>query len=477
MILSTSRNLTKTLITTYLFMPYEFHLATNSSTLIRKSVYDVENFVYSLRSIIEFFTKCFTSAAIVVFLFFTDYKIALIVSTLMVVALIIMFMILRPKIRKIAKEVQERNDENFKFLSQSFNGIKESKISNTEQYFINVYDGNREKINKRKLSQALLASLPGHTIELLGILGVCMALGFALAIGQPHTEIVVAFTAFAYAIVKLLPSVTSISTALTDMSFYKISVDSLYSDLKSNLANTLDISKRKVDVKALPFNSEISINNMSFAYKGNQARNVLNNVSINIKKNTSVAFFGKSGSGKTTIVDLILGLLDSTNGTIKVDGVDIKMNKEAWRENISYIPQNIFLIDDTIRNNVAFGLNSKTINDELIWSALEKAQLKEYVLSLKDGLDTIVGERGIRMSGGQRQRIGIARAFYRNTNVIVFDEATSALDVETESQILSHVSKFSKNHTLIIITHRFNTIEHFCDKIFEIKNGKVSILK
>ncbi len=176
------------------------------------------------------------------------------------------------------------------------------------------------------------------------------------------------------------------------------------------------------------------------------------------------------------MVDLILGLLKPTTGKILCDGFDINDNVKGWRDNLSYIPQNIYLTDDTIRNNIAFGIDKEDIDDSKIWDALEKAELKSFVENSSNGLDTIIGEHGIRLSGGQRQRIGIARAFYRNTNIIVFDEATSALDYETESNILNHVAKYSTDHTLIIITHRLNTIE-ICDHIYKIKGGELTQTK
>ena len=230
------------------------------------------------------------------------------------------------------------------------------------------------------------------------------------------------------------------------------------------------------DHKPLSFNKEISVNNIEFAYTLAPDKIILNDVSCIIKKNTSVAFCGESGAGKTTMIDIILGLLKLQQGTITCDGVDIQTNMKGWRDNISYIPQTIFLMDDTIRRNIAFGIADKNINDDMIWDALEKAQLYKFVKALPNGLDTVIGERGVRLSGGQRQRLGIARAFYRNTNIIVFDEATSALDYENEKKILDHVNQYASDHTLIIITHRLNTIEN-CDHIYKIANGGIEQVK
>ena len=259
---------------------------------------------------------------------------------------------------------------------------------------------------------------------------------------------------------------------------------------KANYINQRCLSPKKISKKlSVDFDSKVNSTTLKNGCKRNSLKlfnesldifevsvKVLNNVNVVIKKNTSVAFSGVSGAGKTTMIDLILGLLPCREGSIYCDGVNIKDNMRGWRKNISYIPQNIYLSDDTIRNNVAFGIEKDKIDDQKLWSALEKAQLKEYVEGLPNGLDTIIGERGVRMSGGQRQRIGIARAFYRDTNIVVFDEATSALDYETEKNILEHVSQYSSNHTLIIITHRLNTIDS-CDCIFKVENGGISQIK
>ena len=469
--LSYSRKLTKKLMTSYLLFPYEFHLDNNSSTLIRKSTYDVEAFTHAITDLLNLVTKMTSITAIVIFLFIQDWKVTLILLALILVFSFVVLKIVKPKSKEYGRQLQKYNSDNYKYLSQAFNGIKESKISNTEPFFINVYDKNRIIINKYYLKKAVLNSVPGHTLELVGMLGICLALSVIILIGTPSSQIVLTFSAFAYAIIKILPSVTGVTTVINNLQFYEVSVKSLYDDIKLTEDNEYFEEDGK-NIDGLPFEQEICASNVTFYYNSIPDRLVLNDVSFKIKKNTSVAFYGSSGAGKTTAIDLILGLLPCRAGQITCDGIDISKNLRGWRRNISYIPQNIYLSDDTIRNNIAFGINSNSIDETRIWDAIDKAQLKDYVMSLPDGLDTIIGERGVRMSGGQRQRIGIARAFYRNTNIIVFDEATSALDYETEKSILNHVSKFSKDHTLIIITHRLNTIDT-CDSIFKVEDGRV----
>lgn len=473
--MSYSRKLTKKLMSTYLLFPYEFHLNNNSSTLIRKSTYDVNNFTASVTAILNFLVKIVSAIGIVVFLFIQDWKVTAILAGLILVFSFIVLKVVKPKAKKYGKELQKLNSNNYKYLSQAFNGIKESKIGNSESYFTNIYDYNRGNINSIDLKRIVLNSIPGNTLELIGMLGICISLAVVILLNTESSDIIVTFSVFAYAVLKLLPSVTTITTTINNLQFYETSVNSLFDDIKMT-ENADFVESNEKDVKQLPFEKQINVSGVGFYYSSIPDRKVLSDVNLTIKKNTSVAFSGASGAGKTTMIDLLLGLLPCREGFISCDGVDIKDNMRGWRKNISYIPQTIYLSDDTIRNNVAFGISKNKIDDKKMWEALEKAQLKEYVESLPNGLDTVIGERGVRMSGGQRQRIGIARAFYRNTNIVVFDEATSALDYETEKNILDHVSQYSSDHTLIIITHRLNTIDS-CDCIFKVEDGHISQVK
>lgn len=474
-VMSYSRKLTKRLMTTYLLFPYEFHLDNNSSTLIRKSTYDVGNFTASVTSLLNFIVTIVTCITLVIFLFIQDWKVTLILSGLVTIFAIIVLKIVKPISKRYGVELQKLNSNNYKYLSQAFNGIKESKIGNSESYFTNVYDANRVRINNLDLRRTVINSIPGHTLELIGMLGICLALAIVILSGVSASDIVVTFSVFAYAVIKLLPSVTTITGTINNLQFYEVSVNSLYNDIKIT-ENTSYAESAETNIKTLPFNDEIKVNNVSFYYNSIPDRLVLKDVNLTIKKNTSVAFSGMSGAGKTTMIDILLGLLPCREGFVSSDGVDIATNMRGWRKNISYIPQNIYLSDDTIRNNVAFGIERSKINDEDIWKALEKAQLKEFVENLPKKLDTVIGERGVRMSGGQRQRVGIARAFFRNTNIVVFDEATSALDYETERNILEHVSQYSSDHTLIIITHRLNTIDS-CDCIYKVEDGHINQIR
>ena len=464
------------LIHIYLSMPYEYHHYNNSSTLIRKATYDVDIFCNALSGLLSFLVKIATSITIIVYLFINSWITTLIVGGFLSIFALFTIFILRDKNRKLGAKIQELNSNNYKYLYQSFSGIKESKISNTEAFFINQYVTNINNINGYSIRRIMYASIPGHTLEFVGIIGLVVSLLITLLLGsQENFEIISIFAVFAYAIIKLLPCVTEITSYFNNFAYYSSSVNTIYNDLGE--VTKLESQIEKYDNNdSLSFQKSFMLNNVSFSYKDDPEKMVLKNVSFEIQRNTSNAISGNSGVGKTTLVDIMLGLLKPTLGSITCDGKNINDNVRGWRENISYVPQTIYLMDDTIRNNVAFGIEGKNVDDNKIWDSLEKAQLKAFVEQSPDGLDTIIGEGGIRLSGGQRQRIGIARAFYRNTNIIVLDEATSALDYETERNILDHISQYSKDHTLIIITHRLNTIES-CDYIYKINDGEINCIK
>lgn len=470
------RRMTTKLMAIYLSMPYEYHHANNSSTLIRKATYDTNEFSEAVEGLLNMVVYVTTSSTIIIYLFVSSWIVTLIVGSMLVIFAFVSLQVIKKNTRRYGKKVQELRSYNYKYLSQAFNGVKESKISNTEDYFIEQYSKNIDLINNYLLKRTMTASFPGKTIEFVGIFGVALALLIIISIkNEDNYQIIQTFAVFVYALLRLLPCVTGITSYINNFAYYSASVDSIAKDLEE--VNRLEDSIDKIgNYSHMDFNEEISLNNVSFAYSDDVNKKILDNVNIKIKKNTFVAISGSSGAGKTTLIDIILGLLKPSEGFVLCDGINVNDNIRGWRDNLSYIPQNIFLIDDTIRNNVAFGIEPQNIDDDKIWDALEKAQLKEFVLNSQNGLDTIIGERGIRLSGGQRQRIGIARAFYRNTNVIVFDEATSALDYETENNILQHVSKYSNDHTLILITHRLNTIE-VCDYIYKIDKGVVKCIK
>ncbi|MFA7074984.1 MAG: ATP-binding cassette domain-containing protein, partial [Endomicrobiaceae bacterium] len=314
-----------------------------------------------------------------------------------------------------------------------------------------------------------LQQIPRLFIETVVVSIVLLMIILLLSRGMNALTIITQIAVFAMASFRLMPSMNRMHVALSAMIYYKPSLDIIYKDLKKTVNS--EVFKEEEN-KEINLKYGISVQNVSYKYP-NTEKMILNRISLDIKYGQSVAFIGQTGAGKTTIVDLILGLLLPTEGKIMVGDVEIHKNRKNWSAKIGYVPQYIFLVDDSIRNNINFYNNSAVIDDERTWKAAEQAQLKDFIESLPQGLDTIVGERGIRLSGGQRQRIGIARALYNKPELLVLDEATSSLDNETEKAVIGAIDNLYGKITMIVVAHRLTTIEK-CDVIYKLNNGEIT---
>ena len=309
-------------------------------------------------------------------------------------------------------------------------------------------------------------------METVCICGLLLFMSTRIYLGADMASFVPVMSVFAIAAVRMLPSFNRISGCIGAITFNKASVDAVYNDLKEIEGLRVQFEEDSKDSVEVTLNDVLSIQNVTFAYPSKPDKVILNNVSIKIPKNSSVAFIGPSGAGKTTLADVILGVLKPQEGRVFCDDMDVYEHLHSWHKIVGYIPQSIFLIDDTVRANVAFGIDEKEINDEKVWEALEEAQLADFVREQKDGLYSRVGDRGVKLSGGQRQRIGIARALYSNPQILVLDEATSALDTDTETAVMEAIDSLAGSKTMIIIAHRLTTIKN-CDVVFEVRNGSV----
>ena len=347
-----------------------------------------------------------------------------------------------------------------------------------ENYFINEYAacGNGYVNAVRKYS--LYGALPRYLIETVAIISMIGYMMFALGNGTDMTALIPQLTVLAAAASRLLPSANRINNYLSSMAFFEPIVMNVSENLQEdihdeNVNYDAEAYRIQTDVEKLPVTKEIEMKDITYIYPKTDVK-ILDHADMHVPVGKSVGIVGKSGAGKTTLVDAMLGLLTPAEGAVFADGVDVQSNYQGWLKNIGYIPQTIFMLDTTIRKNVAFGIPDDQIDEEKVWKALREAQLDEYVKGLPDGLETSIGERGIRLSGGQRQRIGIARALYEDPEVMVLDEATSALDGETESAIMDSINRFHGKKTLIIIAHRLQTIEK-CDLVYRVEDGKVCV--
>jgi ABC-type multidrug transport system fused ATPase/permease subunit len=379
---------------------------------------------------------------------------------------------------KAGKDNQDYYSGLYKWIYESVTGIKEIKVANKENYFINGYaDCGAGYVNAVQ-KYNLYNSTPRLLIETIAIAGMIGYMLAVMAAGTSLTNLLPQLTVLAAAAARLLPSANRINNYLTSIAYFEPFLDNVSENLQDEIHdesinyNSQDY-RVKTAVDKLPVKNEIKMEGITYKYPGTD-KLILDKADMTIPVGKSVGIVGTSGAGKTTIVDVLLGLLEPEEGKIYADGVDVMTNYTGWLKNIGYIPQTIFMTDSTIRKNVAFGVPDDEIDDNKVWQALKEAALDEFVKELPEGLDTEIGERGIRLSGGQRQRIGIARALFEDPEVLVLDEATSALDNDTEAAIMDSINRLHGRKTLVIIAHRLQTIEK-CDMIYSIGDGKATI--
>lgn len=472
-IFNNQQRLSVKMMKSYMKQDYLFHVSKNVAEFQRNITNDVNGFFTVVLNVLQFLAEFSVSVVLVVFLFVKDW-----VSTVAVASLLFLFLLFFAGFFKkvLVKKGEESRQANLlvtKWLLQSFSGIKEVKVTNAEPFFISNYDKQYKKCATVQRQQSILTYLPRPVMETVCICSLLFAMIIKLTVAKSDiTSFVTTLSVFAVASFRMLPSFNKITGYLSGMMFNKPSIDAVYNDLKEIEALLDKKTVDRQDTREVTFEDCIKLNNVSFQYPEND-KWVLRHADLEIKKNTSVALIGASGAGKTTAADLILGILEPQAGAVTIDGINIKECMSSWHENIGYIPQTIYLMDDTIRANIAFGVPEAEIDDEAIEQAMKEAQLDVFVHSLKEGTGTVVGDRGVKLSGGQRQRIGIARALYRTPKVLVLDEATSALDNETEKEVMQAIDGLHGTRTMIVIAHRLSTIKK-CDRIYEVGNGLIT---
>lgn len=456
--------------------PYEYYLNADTAVIQRNITSDVNNMYGLILSMLQFTSECIVFTCLVCVLLMVDAKMILCIAVLLVAVLVIIKVILKPIMVRAGKENQDYYSGLYKWIEQSVMGIKEIKIANKENYFINEYAKCGAGYVGAVQRYNIFNSTPRLLIETVCVAGLVLYMMIIMLNGAKVTEMMPQLATFAMAAMRLLPSANRINNYLTSISYFEpffmgVS-DHLQDEIHDDAVDyNADTYLQKKEVDKLKLENEIALKDIVYHYP-NSEELIFDHADMTIPVGNSVGIVGTSGSGKTTVVDILLGLLQLENGQILADGVEVREHYEQWLKNIGYIPQTIFMIDSTIRKNVAFGYADDEIDDEKVWNALKEAQLDEFVRSLPEGLDTSIGERGIRLSGGQRQRIGIARALLEDPEVLVLDEATSALDNETEAAIMDSINRLHGKKTLIIIAHRLQTIEK-CDMVYRVEHGKV----
>lgn len=457
----------------FLNRPYEEYLGADIPTVFRITDSDIPHTFSLMLSLIQLASEVVVSCLIFVMLLIMDTAMTLFILILFGTMTLLIIKVFKPRLNKIGSKNQSIQSRIAKWRIQAIYGLKDVKVLNREEFFVrNYYESGRIGANVAT-TYAVMNNTPRLLIETVFIVGV---LGFLMVFirgGGDMSLMVSTVSAFGVAAMRVLPSVNRINTYITQISYTQPSLDFVYQNLQEGMKTDAMLAERRANSQKekLKLEHQIELNHISFHYPDSD-KDIFTDAHMVVPKGKSVGIIGTSGAGKSTIVDILLGLLHAQRGEITCDGIDIFKNYESWLAQVGYIPQSIYLIDESIRDNIAFGIDEDKMDEKRIWEVLEEAQLKEFVEELPQGLDTTIGDRGVRLSGGQRQRIGIARALYHDPEILVFDEATSALDNDTEAAVMDAVNSFHGKKTMIIIAHRLNTIEK-CDMIYKVEDRKL----
>lgn len=460
------------LVDGYLSMPYEFHLTRNSAELIRNAYDNVQQLVGSVyKPMAQLFAETVLVIVMLGILLIASPVATVTVALLMALTVGLTFLFVQPRLKRLGQQRHHGARSSLQHLQQGLGGLRDIKILHREHSFTRSFVRARREMAKAQYWRAALRYVPRVAIETVFLLFVLGAL--AIATLQETTEAILSTLGlFAYAGLRVQPSLQKIANGLNDLRFAEAPVTELARDLGMLEAHLDERDRTDEDHTPLPFEDAVRFDHVSFRYAGAD-EDALRDIDLEIRRGESIGIAGATGGGKTTLVDLFCGLLLPTEGKITVDGVDLSVHSRAWQRNIGVVHQSSFLTDDTLRRNVAFGSQDGEVDDQEVLRALEMAQLGGLVESLPDGLDTMVGERGVRLSGGQRQRVTLARALYRRPSVLVLDEGTAALDNTTEARVMESLRRLQGEVTVLMVAHRLSTIQR-CDRILFLDEGRLA---
>ena len=460
----------------FLNRPYEYFLNAESGEILRVIQADVPTTYNLLTTFLNMFTEVVVALAVSITIFIIDPMMTVFVIIMMAAVVAAISKFVKPVLKKKGEERHIHGSLTYKWLIQSITGIKEIKVGGKEDFFETNFNISGRKYISAEKWNTVFSNIPRLMIEMVSVCSTLAFIAFMIYKGKDIETLVPTLGAFAMAAMKLMPSANRIVAAINQMVFQEPSLDKLLMDIKLFEEDEIKYGKYRKQNKGeienkLSFKDKIELSGITYSYQ-NSDKLILDGADMVIPIGKSIGIVGNSGAGKTTAVDILLGVLLAQNGEILADGINVMENYSEWLSHIGYIPQSIFMLDDDIKSNVAFGIKDELQDEERVWRALKEAQLEEFVKELKDGIHTQIGERGLRLSGGQRQRLGIARALYSDPEILVFDEATSALDTETETAIMSAINSLHGKKTMIIIAHRLQTIKD-CDLVYRVGNGKI----
>lgn len=457
----------------FLNRPYESYLAADIPTVFRITDSDIPHTFSLIMACLSLATEVVVSVFLSIVLLIINWKMTLFILLVFGALTLFISLTLKPRMSRTGEENQRIQSRIARWRLQAIYGLKDVKVLNRQDFFIrNYYESGRTgaSISRR---YAVMNSIPRLLIETVFMASMLLYVFVYVNRGGDVLTLTTQLVAFGVAAMRIMPSANRINTYLTEIAYEEPSLNYLYENLTESMRADKEMRAERALIAGpeLKLEDRIELKNITYRYPGGE-RNIFTRANMTIPKGKSIGIKGASGAGKSTIVDILLGLLHVQEGEILCDGRDIFSNYDSWLKQVGYIPQSIYLVDEPIRTNIAFGIDEDAIDEGRVWEALEEAQLADFVRSLPEGLDTSIGDRGVRLSGGQRQRIGIARALYHDPEILVFDEATSALDGETETALMESINSFHGRKTMIIIAHRLNTIEK-CDIIYKVEDEKL----
>ncbi len=454
----------------FLYRPYEFYLDADIPTVFRMTDSDIPQTFGLILAILNLTSEMIVAVFSAVLMFANDWKMTSFLIAICLIVTLLLTKVVKPRLAAIGEKNLSVQSRIAKWRIQAIYGIKDVKVLHREDFFANNYENNGKIGAAYSEKYSVYNGMPRLLIETFFMIGILAYIAIYITTGGDMDSLIMNLTATGAVAMRLMPSVNRINTYMGDIAYHTPSMNYLYENMRLNEEYERRDNKGKGKGE-ISLNDRIELKNITYAYP-NTDTNIFTNASMEVPAGKSVGIIGSSGAGKSTLVDILLGLLTVKNGEIVCDRVNIFDHYEEWLSHIGYIPQSIYLVDESIRDNIAFGIDADKISDDRIWAVLEEAQLKDFVKTLPEGLDTKVGDRGVRLSGGQRQRIGIARALYHNPEILVFDEATSALDNDTEAALMEAINNFHGRKTMVIIAHRLNTIKN-CDIIYKVQDGKI----
>ncbi len=458
----------------YLRRGYEFYLNADTAVVQRSITSDVNNMYALILALLQMMSDGVVSLFIIAYCFLTNGTMTVLLAVVLLGLMLIVKKVLKPIMYKAGKDNQDYYSGLFKWISQTVQGIKEVKIAAKEQYFVDEYKKCGQGYVNAVQRYSLYNNIPKLLIEAACVTTMVGYMIYLVLSGVSTENMLTVFSTLAAAAFVLLPCVNRINNQINSIAYFEPFFMGVSDNLQDEISgDKVDMSFATDEQEKLPVEHSIELKDITYAYP-NTEKLIFDHADMTIPVGASVGIVGTTGAGKSTVVDILLGLLEIKSGAVLADGVDTKTQYRKWLRNVGYIPQMIFMLDDSIRKNVAFGVPEDKINEERLWEVLREAQLDEFVKTLPEGLDTGIGERGIRISGGQRQRIGIARALYNDPEVLIMDEATSALDNDTEAAIMDAINRLHGKKTLIIVAHRLQTIEK-CDLVYRVENQKAVI--